>query len=196
METKNQIKLVFQMESGDIRLLEGITGRILNVRRIGASLFFSLAMTGVLALAWGGSEATAPLVIFSGLISVIFLILLLYAASARPKIIEALGDTARRRGTLKFRPGDICVRFEGKAPVTVGYEALRGQYWCGERYILYFDDRALKCLISIRIDRDSFDDIYLLAGSLQGRKKRLVRLRVKGEKRGKDHERKNIVENE
>ena len=36
METKNQIKLAFQMENGDIRLLEGMIGRILNVRRIGA----------------------------------------------------------------------------------------------------------------------------------------------------------------
>ena len=196
METKNQIKLAFQMESGDIRLLEGIIGRILNVRRIGFSLFFSLAMTGILALAWGGSEAATPLIIFSGLISLIFLILLLYATSARPKIMEALKDPGRRRGWAQFRPGDILVRFEGQEPVSLGYEALRGQYWCGERYVLYFDGKALKGLISIRIDRDSFDDIYLLANSLQARKKRLIQLKVKGDRRGKDHERKNIVENE
>mgnify|MGYP000013665330 FL=1 len=84
----------------------------------------------------------------------------------------------------------------GNCPeVTVGYKALRGQYWCGEDYILYFDDKVFKNLLAIRIDKESFDDVYLLANVLQEHKKRFIQLKVK-HKRGKEDEGKNIVQNE
>ena len=195
MGMKKQIKLGFQMDGRDIRLVKGLLGKILNLGQISLSLIFSLAMTVSLAISMKGSEAAAPLMIFSGLISVLFLTLLVYAAAIRPQLIQGLQSLEGQRGWVTFRNRDILVKVGNCPEVTVGYKALRGQYWCGEDYILYFDDKVFKNLLAIRIDKESFDDVYLLANVLQEHKKRFIQLKVK-HKRGKEDEGKNIVQNE
>lgn len=195
MGMKKQIKLGFQMDGRDIWLVNGLLGKILNLGQISLSLIFSLAMTVILAISMKGSEAAAPLMIFSGLISVLFLTLLVYAAAIRPQLIQGLQSLEGQRGWVTFRNRDILVKVGNCPEVTVGYKALRGQYWCGEDYILYFDDKVFKNLLAIRIDKESFDDVYLLANVLQEHKKRFIQLKVK-HKRGKEDEGKNIVQNE
>lgn len=192
---RKQIKLEFWMERRDIELVKGLVDRILNLGRICLSMVFSLAMTALLAFSLDSSQAAAPLMVFSGLISVLFFALLVYAAASRPKLWCGLMDLERQKGWVMFRQKDILVKVGNRPEVAVGYNALRGQYWCGENYILYFDDRAFKNLISIRIDKESFDDVYLLANVLQEHRKRFIQLKVK-HRRGKEHEGKNFVQNE
>ena len=98
MGMKKQIKLGFQMDGRDIRLVKGLLGKILNLGQISLSLIFSLAMTVILAISMKGSEAAAPLMIFSGLISVLFLTLLVYAAAIRPQLIQGLQSLEGQRG--------------------------------------------------------------------------------------------------
>ena len=195
MGTRKQMKLDFRMDRRDIELVSGLTDRILNMGRISLSLVFSLSMTAVLAISMGGNEAAAPLMVFSGLISVLFFALLVYAAAVRPKLARGIRSLEQQKGWVMFRQKDILVKIGNRPEVVLDYKALRGQYWCGEHYILYFDDKAFRNLLSIRIDRESFDDVYLLANVLQEHKKRFVQLKVK-HRRGKEDEGKNIIQNE
>ena len=111
------------MDGRDIRLVKGLLGKILNLGQISLSLIFSLAMTVILAISMKGSEAAAPLMIFSGLISVLFLTLLVYAAAIRPQLIQGLQSLEGQRGWVTFRNRDILVKVGNCPEVTVGYKA-------------------------------------------------------------------------
>ena len=64
--------------------------------------------------------------IFSGLISVLFLTLLVYAAAIRPQLIQGLQSLEGQRGWVTFRNRDILVKV-GNCPEAVSYTHL----FCG-----------------------------------------------------------------
>ena len=179
MNAQQKIKLNFHMGQRELELVQGVLDKILNIKRMAVSLAGMMIMTGLLAAAWGNGEATAPLLLFSGLISILFLVLLIYAVYTKPQLIKGMRLLAQKEGTIEFREDDISIMAKGAGALTVGYHAIRGQYWLEDHYILYFDNEMFKNLLCVHINKENFDDIFMLANILQGRKKRLIRLKMK-----------------
>lgn len=161
------------------QMLVATMNRILNLPRIGLSVLLSGSMTAVLLLAWGSNDAVIPLTIFSGLITILFLALLGYAVTMRPKLKNQVERECGKRGTAEFEGTSFTVAFEGIPKRQISYKAIRGQYWFGDYYILYIDDSNYQTLLCVSVDRDSFDNLYMLAGALTDRKVKLVQIKNK-----------------
>ena len=184
MVGNQEIRLSFEMGEKEGRMIREILGQILNIRRISISLCFVLMMTAFLFSGWKHTEAVASLVLFSGCISLLFLLLLFYAYHTKPKLLESAQRALGTRGDLCFREDGISVRDGEGTQLWLSYQALRGQYWFQDYYILYMDDKAVKALLPVAIGKHNFDDIFTLANILSGQKKRLVRIKTRN--RGKE----------
>lgn len=162
------------------RLLLVLTDKILNLARIGMSVLFSGCLTALILLGGMGNDAAAPLAIFSGLVLLLFLVLLGYAVVIRPKLRRQILSEAGKNGRAVFEGTSFTVELSGEAARQMPYSAIRGQYWVGDDYILYIDSDGYKTLLCFAIDEESFDLIYMLAGTLTQHKVKFVRIKVKG----------------
>ncbi len=177
-------RLEFELCKGRSAFLLSLTDRVLNTKRISLTALASAAMTAALALNWGSSDATAPLVIFSGLITLLFLALLLYVCRTKPKIRRQIHLDEEQGGAISFGDESFTLTLGGKTYPDISLRDIRGQYWSGENYALYVDHDDLKSMICIAVDAGSFDDLYALAQRLVRRKIKFVQVKQKSNGQG------------
>lgn len=177
MSEVKRIKL--QICETQSQLLEILVDKILNLTRIGLSVLLSAGMTAMILVGGVDNDAAAPLAIFSGLITALFLILFGFAVSVRPKLRRQIRAEAGKDGQALFEGTSFTVALAGEPVRQMPYKAIRGQYWLGDHYILHIDEGDYRTLLCFAIDGESFDNLYMLADALTRRKVKLVRVKTK-----------------
>lgn len=156
--------------------------KILNFWRLFLSFVFALGCTlAVLAVGFK-NEAVAPLVIFLALITLLFLYLFLYALKLRPEVIKRIEKEAESDGAVRFKPDAMEIKLDGQEKRIVGYKDVKGQYWMEDGYYIFIDSKTYRTVLSFSVDKESFDDIYMLSSALNRKKVKLIQINKKKEK--------------
>ena len=144
------------------------------------SIVFAITGTMLLFMLKQG-DYVSPLCMFSYLLSLLFLMVFLYALKRRPVLAASAEANIGKETVFLFKPKDFDITRDGQK-LTLSYKAICGQYWCDSQYVLYLDDVKCKELINIPINEATFDDLYALAGALQRGKKRLIKISPKSKR--------------
>ena len=154
--------------------------KILNLPRIFTALVLSVSLAVLLTNQTQDRQAFAPLLIFIWLMVLLALVLLLYALIRKPLILKSTESSVGKHISLRFHGIGVAVSKDGSETLQLPYKAIRGQYWYGDRYFVLFDHQSVHELFCLPVSQETFDDVYLLANTLQNRlKRRLIHFKSK-----------------
>lgn len=176
-KTVKEINLTIDSTKGLVS--KSLLLKILNFNRLFLSVLFSLGCTIALLAVGSGNEATAPLILFLACISLVFLYLFLYVLRLRPAMIYQINKESEKNGTVQFKTTNMVVRFEHEEEQTIVYKDVKGQYWMENGYFLFIDSKIYHTVLGFSVDKESFDDIYILSSALDRKKVKLVQIHTK-----------------
>lgn len=177
---KSQLQFYVKTTQEDTKVMKTLLARILNVPRIALSVFFAAGMSCLLPLVVNSGEMVTPLLIFSILLLILFLVLLMYTLYLKPRLLEVMARHQDTHVKLTFQAKEFLIDREREPVLYLSYKAIRGQYWYDDRYILFVDTAKCRELFCVPVEKETFDNLYILANTLeQCAKRKLIHFKTK-----------------
>lgn len=177
----------------ETELLSLLTNHIFDFRKTLVWFIFSaLLCIGIII---GTSDAnrlySVPLAIFAGLMVIGSFSIMVFTLKCRPHLVNAIKANEGALITLTFYKEYFCVMKDG-IKAKYKYSELLGQYWYGDYYIIHVRLSANSLngknseLFIIPLTIETFDSVYVLAEALTNLKKRLVRIKNRGNNKNEE----------
>ena len=180
---KGDVEFNFSCNESDVRFMKQLVLKVFSLPRMAVMAVISGLTTIMLLGAIDGSTATYPILIFASIITLGFIYFFLYTIVTRPSLLENIEESEGNIYALTIHGSNLELSINGTTPIPLGIESIRNQFWQDTRYCLHIDCKALRTFICIPVNEATFDSLYGLANGLEKRKKRLIVIKKKGEKR-------------
>ena len=179
---KKEVEFNFSCNESDVRFMKELARKVFSIPRMAAMVAISGLTTIMLLGSIESSIATYPILIFASIITLGFIYFFLYTIITRPSLLKNIEESEGSIYDLTIHGSNMELSINGTAPIPLGIESIRNQFWQDTRYCLHIDCKALRTFICIPVNETTFDNLYGLANGLEKRKKRLIVIKKKGEK--------------
>lgn len=160
-------------------VLCSVIHQIFNFRRLLPAAILSAALAAALFWAWNGQEPLTPLVILSVLIAALEWGLILYLRINQPRLLGSIREMDGIHYTLCCDGEKLTLTTGGSHTTTYEKKEMLAQYWLEEHYFLLVEKSKKRRLIHVPVNKETFDDILLMAGLLEKRKVKFIKLQKK-----------------
>lgn len=175
-------KIVLKLCTTQTNIQMIVLKRVFGYKRVLVSFVLSSFLTLVIALIAKQDPKILPLVIFSGLLALLFLCFLVLLRLRWPVLSAQINSNIGKDGKAVFETTKFSVKIGGEQYQSFKYKDIRGQYWFDDYYLLYIDSKQKKMLINVYLGENNFDEVFMVADALSRRKINLIRLKTKRKK--------------